>query len=307
MSIAINSSIEAIFGTTGEYSIDVRPPASLSANLVYSGDDTLTLTVGSFAANNLENVTIVMQVWSYNISSGFWAFLYGQQDAALVAPYYRHFQQSDAENLPGSRFLFAKSITRGNSWIVRGWDDVANAPVDTFVYPVNKCPTDLNPCHANANCTDMLGYAECTCLDGYIGDGFDICVVPTPSTPPVSVPIAPPRAPVTAPPISPPRAPTPTSQPMNPPTSPPVVATTPIDYTEGPSSAGNETVLPPPTDPNEILPPGLIPAIVVPAVVVIAGIILLIVLLKRKKNKVKKYGNKDDKKQPLEPVDTAVS
>lgn len=266
----------------------------------------MTLTVGSFA-NSMDNMTIVHQVWSYNISSGLWAFIFGQQNNALVEPYYRNFQQSDVDNLPGSRFLFAKSITRGHSWIVRGWDDNTNAPVDTFVYPVNKCSTDLNPCVANADCADMVGYAECTCQTGYIGDGFSECLVPTPSTPPVSIPVAPPRAPVAAPPISPPRAPTPTSHPIapvSPPTSP-AATNPPADNGEVPPSPGNGTVLPPPADSN-MLPPEMIPAIVIPVVIVIVGIILLVVLLKRKKNKVKKYGGKNDKKQPLEPVDTAV-
>jgi hypothetical protein len=301
LSIASNSSVEPNFGTPGQYSIDAYPPATLSANMVYSGEDTLTLTVGSFVTELLENTTVVMQVWSYNTSSGLWAFLFGQQDGALVAPYYRSFQQSDVDNLPGSREQFAKSVTRGNSWIVRGWDGNGNAPVDTFVYTVNRCQTDLNPCHANADCTDVLGYAECTCQGEYIGDGFE-CVAPTPSTPPITIPVAPPRAPVTAPPTSPPRAPTPTSQPVTPPIAIPIVET-PLDDPESPSSAGNVTDIPS-TPSNDILPSELIPAIVVPAVVLIAGIILLVVLLKRKKKKVKKYDNKEDKKQQLEPVNT---
>lgn len=299
MTIATNASVEPNFGTPGQYSIDAYPPATLSANMIYSGEDTLTLTVGSFATD-LDNTSVVMQVWSYNTSSGLWAFLYGQQDTTLVAPYYRFFQQSDVENMPGSRELFAKSVTHGNSWIVRGWDGIANAPVDTFVYPVNRCQTDLNPCHVNADCADMLAYVECTCQGEYIGDGF-FCLAPTPSTAPIAIPVAPPRAPVAAPPTSPPRAPPPTAQPSSPPVDPTPPLVEPAF--EAPSSPGNVTD--DTTSPSdEVLPSDLIPAIVVPAVVLIAGIILLVVLLKRKKNNVKKYDNKDDTKQQLEPANT---
>ena len=29
-----------------------------------------------------------------------------------------------------------------------------------------------NPCHADAICTNALGTVECSCKDGYTGDGF---------------------------------------------------------------------------------------------------------------------------------------
>lgn len=44
-----------------------------------------------------------------------------------------------------------------------------------FVFTdIDECKTDSFNCDVNANCSDTLGSYECTCNDGYTGDG-DVC------------------------------------------------------------------------------------------------------------------------------------
>ena len=38
---------------------------------------------------------------------------------------------------------------------------------------IDECAdSNINNCSDNANCTDTVGSYECTCLEGYTGDGF---------------------------------------------------------------------------------------------------------------------------------------
>ena len=38
---------------------------------------------------------------------------------------------------------------------------------------INECDdSSLNNCSENANCTDTIGSYECTCSEGYSGDGI---------------------------------------------------------------------------------------------------------------------------------------
>ena len=43
----------------------------------------------------------------------------------------------------------------------------------SFFSDINECDEySLNNCSENANCTDTIGSYECTCLEGYSGDGI---------------------------------------------------------------------------------------------------------------------------------------
>ena len=37
----------------------------------------------------------------------------------------------------------------------------------------DECDDDPDPCHAQANCTNTVGSYECTCDDGFRGNGTD--------------------------------------------------------------------------------------------------------------------------------------
>ena len=58
-----------------------------------------------------------------------------------------------------------------------------------FVPDIDECAdSNQNNCSANANCTDNFGNYECTCLEGYTGDGFmcedvDECSYASPCSP----------------------------------------------------------------------------------------------------------------------------
>ena len=38
---------------------------------------------------------------------------------------------------------------------------------------INECETGANDCDANAECINTLGGYNCTCIDGFSGDGTD--------------------------------------------------------------------------------------------------------------------------------------
>ena len=40
---------------------------------------------------------------------------------------------------------------------------------------IDECETGDNDCHDNANCTNRKEGYNCTCNDGYDGDGFNNC------------------------------------------------------------------------------------------------------------------------------------
>ena len=39
-----------------------------------------------------------------------------------------------------------------------------------FHVDINECKTD--PCHVSGECSNTVGTFACTCLDGFLGDGF---------------------------------------------------------------------------------------------------------------------------------------
>ena len=38
---------------------------------------------------------------------------------------------------------------------------------------IDECELETYPCHSNANCTDTDGSFNCTCREGFEGDGFN--------------------------------------------------------------------------------------------------------------------------------------
>ena len=47
--------------------------------------------------------------------------------------------------------------------------------VTPFCIDIDECETELDNCHENANCSDTVGSFECTCVEGYEGDGVIQC------------------------------------------------------------------------------------------------------------------------------------
>ena len=52
-----------------------------------------------------------------------------------------------------------------------------------YIHPadINECELETYPCHSNANCTDTEGSFNCTCNEGFEGNGFycagTICII----------------------------------------------------------------------------------------------------------------------------------
>lgn len=42
-----------------------------------------------------------------------------------------------------------------------------------FAADVDECQDQAHKCHANAQCNNAIGSFDCTCLQGYSGDGVD--------------------------------------------------------------------------------------------------------------------------------------
>ena len=42
-----------------------------------------------------------------------------------------------------------------------------------FVADVDECQDQMHICHLNAQCNNTVGSFNCTCLQGYSGDGVD--------------------------------------------------------------------------------------------------------------------------------------
>ena len=37
----------------------------------------------------------------------------------------------------------------------------------------DECSSEIDECHLNATCTDLDGSYECTCFEGFLGDGIN--------------------------------------------------------------------------------------------------------------------------------------
>ena len=68
---------------------------------------------------------------------------------------------------------FAINATFGNTAICK----IITFKLFSCVYDhtFTDTPCSRFPCHINAQCTDTLGSYECTCLEGFEGDGFQQC------------------------------------------------------------------------------------------------------------------------------------
>ena len=45
------------------------------------------------------------------------------------------------------------------------------ADVWIFISDINECFEELDECHANANCSNVMGSYTCQCIEGFTGDG----------------------------------------------------------------------------------------------------------------------------------------
>jgi hypothetical protein len=160
-----------------------EPAAADSGIMSYVGDGIILYWPGYVQSDNGYSD----HLFSFNTSSMEWKFISGTlNNETYQAPSYGKFRQPDASNYPGVRGEI-RSISRGCLWVVRGlFDWFTNAQHrDSFVFSVDICQNDLNPCDANAKCTAHIGYADCACKDGYEGDGYSCeqIVVPSSSSP----------------------------------------------------------------------------------------------------------------------------
>lgn len=169
---------DSVFGQMGVFSADNHPHSIQLGNLVYAGNGILAFTTVS--------ETEVVRHWHYNITTNEWAFMYGPTTNDIPTIHYGTFQQIDSTNVIGTRQHFGQSLTKGNSWIVRG-----HTVNDTWLFPVSRCGTDIDPCDSNAECSDHLGWTDCKCNDGYEGNGYKCTQIPpispSSSTPPSTV------------------------------------------------------------------------------------------------------------------------
>ena len=44
-------------------------------------------------------------------------------------------------------------------------------PPPPYFTDIDECDTGMNNCDQNANCTNKVGSFECSCKDGYTGNG----------------------------------------------------------------------------------------------------------------------------------------
>ena len=42
----------------------------------------------------------------------------------------------------------------------------------TMLADIDECARDIHNCDSLANCNNTMGSYDCTCIDGYDGDGF---------------------------------------------------------------------------------------------------------------------------------------
>ncbi len=158
----------------------VQPAGADSGTMAYVGNGILLYWPGySYQANWYSD-----NLFTFNMTSNEWKFISGTLNETYMPPQYGKFRQADASNYPGTRGEFS-SISMGSLWIVRGSFDwyTPDQHRDTFVFSVDICQTDLNPCDSNAKCTSYPGYADCACNEGYQGDGYTCNVVASPNAP----------------------------------------------------------------------------------------------------------------------------
>ena len=107
----------------------------------------------------------------------------------------RQFNQFNITNLNGKRqvnmdrtsslalYVTIEGLTANSSFAINTtFGNTAICKIITFklfscVYDhtFTDTPCSRFPCHINAQCTDTLGSYECTCLEGFEGDGFQQC------------------------------------------------------------------------------------------------------------------------------------
>jgi hypothetical protein len=168
-------------GTSKNFSVEggvIQPASALTGAMSYIGNGIILYWPGYV---NQEN-SFCDQLFTFNTTSMEWKFISGSTNETDLQPSYGKFRQADVSNYPGTRGEF-RSQSVGALWVVRGrsgwYNDWPNR--DTFVFSVDVCQTDVNPCDANAKCTASTGYVDCACNAGYEGDGWTCQALKSPT------------------------------------------------------------------------------------------------------------------------------
>ena len=67
-------------------------------------------------------------------------------------------------------------FTNGGISVSKQWATAASGFIDNIDFQTwaleNECAMGTAKCDANAICTDLEKFYDCTCADGFVGDGF---------------------------------------------------------------------------------------------------------------------------------------
>lgn len=116
------------------------------------------------------------QVWQYNITSNQWRFMKGSTQTTSQ-PVFGKLLHPDPLSDPGRNGNMATITSTGDIYVI------GSKSAAMWVLLNDPCGTDISPCSVNANCKDSWGGTECTCKEGYLGDGYGCTLISPPLSP----------------------------------------------------------------------------------------------------------------------------
>jgi hypothetical protein len=166
------------------FDIGNYPRARYGPVMVDRKDGTLLIGSGYFDSLAWSSTLYLNDFWLFNKTNKLWKLVYGDVEGNVATEFTNY--RTEGSLLGGRSYPGGVGglHSRGNL-ILFGGNTVTDTFSDIWIFPQDQCLIEENGgCDVNAVCTTVDYFqANCTCNEGYVGDG-KTCTVAVPATSP---------------------------------------------------------------------------------------------------------------------------
>jgi hypothetical protein len=131
-------------------------------------------TIMMFGGNAREFEIALHDIWVFNKTTKMWKIIFGSgNNATSIDSTFGEYREVGSKLGSRRGYAIEHGLTSNGNMIIFGGEN-PDAGVyfnDIWVIPQDRCTTNLHDCDPNASCTMGTLTYQCTCNEGYTGDG----------------------------------------------------------------------------------------------------------------------------------------